>query len=85
MNHSQLQRIERVLSSELKMHYADLCFYKQSITKCWEVSVPGTTGGEMSFKVLNDYKNNYRRVLNNIKNLEETQRAVRKILRKRSI
>jgi hypothetical protein len=84
MNHSQLQRIERVLSAELARHYEDLCFYKNSITKFWERSVPDTLEGNSYFKTLNVYKNDYRRVLNNIKKLEETQRAIRKILRKRS-
>jgi hypothetical protein len=82
MNHSQLQRIERVLSAELARYYEDLCFYKTTITRYWERSIPNTLAGEVCFKNLNEHKNNYRRVLNNIKNLEETQRAVRKILRK---
>jgi hypothetical protein len=82
MNHSQLQRIERVLSAELTRSYENLVFYKISVTRCWERAVPDTLAGDVYFRALNEHKSEYRRVLSNIKKLEETQRAIRKILRK---
>jgi hypothetical protein len=82
MDHRHLQRIERLLAEELENGYRTLSLDKVDITRCWNKAEPGSQAGELYFKALNRHKQNYRDTLNKIKNLEETQRAIRRILRK---
>ncbi len=83
MDYSQLQRIEKILSKELRKKYKDLLETKAIITKYWELSVPDSSKrSDAYFSVLNYHKTEYRKVLKEIKNIEETQKSIRKILRK---
>lgn len=82
MNNSHLQRIGKIVSKELSRSYETLSAIKDGINYYWNRSDPNNVNTRNSFKNLNNFKNDYRKELSKIKQLEDTQREIRKILRK---
>lgn len=78
---SHLQRIENVLANELTSLYEYQEYLKQDCAHHYKFAEKNTKGGESHFRLLNIRRNDYRANSKRIKNLEDTQREIRRIIR----
>lgn len=76
-----LQRLERVLAAELSSLYEYQEHLKKDCAAHYKFSDKESEGGRRHFKLLNARRNDYRSNLETIKNLESTQKEIRRIIR----
>lgn len=78
---SHFQRLERLVAKELSSLYLQLNDLKILKTDYYDLAHKSSPNGEFFFKKLNKSRNEYKTILNRIKNLEETQKEIRRITR----